>query len=944
MFYTSVPWHTARYTGIYQFLPLVREPSGANDVLRAAAAVAAYGPAWLRDIDPEPLRDVGGQPTPAYCKAMLVQMADVLGISPGRLQRAPSAELLDFVATHLKTARRKFFGSNRRYLELGCRSESLGDGPPALTLSVPPRHVEGWEEWWLRQATSRDTPFGTLAKGVRVNTNALLVHPCVPPALKQALLYGQEFTWTCAPPRSRTTNYLSCRENAELSGADIDRILEAGFLEGPLDYVPWCVNSIGCIVKHIPRFKVRNALDLTRSGVNAAAARLLCELDDVATVMKFLRRGMLGAKFDLADAFHCWFVLTRSCDYLGLRHPTTGQFFRYRVLPFGHSQAPAFQQAWARAVQDILRTEGLQFCAPGSPAADYGNLRLAGAYLDDFLVTLLGMLGWQACFAFYSCLLTLAHYGIPVRHIKNEWPASVVEYTGFSLDLSAGVLWVAAERRERYARELELLARGGPGSVVSRVELASVVGRLQWVVSGALPEGQAHLVECYRARDSLLRPDLRLAASEAWRPDVLVRLSADAAAELEWWRQRLTLPCRRRFFYEGCEQGLLWGREALPLLPADDVLFDEDRFFETVTTDASGWAGGAWWRHRSLHYSYTATQLAGRFGGSSNLRELFMVPHSVDRWGVVFRVLWRGTVLLLFRLDNQASVGAINRRASMVREVNDLILWLQELEARYDVCVVARYLPGVLNVRADGLSRLRGAIDDQDWQLHPALFAQLHTEWGPFQVDACSDPLGRNAHLEVYWSELNSCLDHCWADLAVYCNPPFRAAEDILRHFWTSWQRSPTTTSAVFVLPVWPSERWWRLLSGGCVVAYWPAGSSVFTAPEWRRASPSNPVPAQRVDRGVTRWAAVAVLFPHASVSLAACRPAQVPLGLFRLSGNADRDSLHLRRLPPGVVRRLSAPSGHRHPGTLPVSQLPPPPSRPPDDEGPGDVASPGGQ
>ena len=45
----------------------------------------------------------------------------------------------------------------------------------------------------------------------------------------------------------------------------------------------------------------------------------------------------------------------------------------------------------------------------------------------------------------------------------------------------------------------------------------------------------------------------------------------------------------------------------------------------------------------------------------------------------------------------------------MVRHVNDLILWLLDLEAQWGVKVLARYLPGKHNGRADGISRLRGA-------------------------------------------------------------------------------------------------------------------------------------------------------------------------------------------------------------------------------------------
>ena len=33
-------------------------------------------------------------------------------------------------------------------------------------------------------------------------------------------------------------------------------------------------------------------------------------------------------------------------------------------------------------------------------------------------------------------------------------------------------------------------------------------------------------------------------------------------------------------------------------------------------------------------------------------------------------------------------------------------------------------------------------MDDQDWQLLRMLFAQLDSEWGPFDADACAGPIG----------------------------------------------------------------------------------------------------------------------------------------------------------------------------------------------------------
>jgi hydrogenase maturation factor HypF (carbamoyltransferase family) len=155
--------------------------------------------------------------------------------------------------------------------------------------------------------------------------------------------------------------------------------------------------------------------------------------------------------------------------------------------------------------------------------------------------------------------------------------------------------------------------------------------------------------------------------------------------------------------------GCLWSAAHLPHLPADADLALFDGPFEVVTSDASGLGGGAWWGHERLHHTFTAEERAGAFS-SSNMRELAMAPVGARRWAAAWcdrRVLWR--------FDNQAAVGAVNKRASMSPHFNALILDMLAITVPRGIEVLARYIPGELNTLADGISRLRGARDDHDW-------------------------------------------------------------------------------------------------------------------------------------------------------------------------------------------------------------------------------------
>ena len=62
-----------------------------------------------------------------------------------------------------------------------------------------------------------------------------------------------------------------------------------------------------------------------------------------------------------------------------------GDYFRYRYVFFGGSQAPSIQQRWARELKKVIEERALDFCTPGSEgAARREGFRCAGAYLDDF--------------------------------------------------------------------------------------------------------------------------------------------------------------------------------------------------------------------------------------------------------------------------------------------------------------------------------------------------------------------------------------------------------------------------------------------------------------------------------------------------------------------------------------------------------------------------------
>ena len=92
--------------------------------------------------------------------------------------------------------------------------------------------------------------------------------------------------------------------------------------------------------------------------------------------------------------------------------------------------------------------------------------------------------------------------------------------------------------------------------------------------------------------------------------------------------------------------------------------------------------------------------------------------------------------------------------------------------------------------------------DQADWSLTTSEFNRWHRRLGPYDVDACTDPQGRNRQPvqgDDYWHD---CLSQRWDGRKVWVHPPFEAGfcRAALTHYQKSRDRD-STTMATFVLP-----------------------------------------------------------------------------------------------------------------------------------------------
>ncbi|KAK3237101.1 hypothetical protein CYMTET_52796 [Cymbomonas tetramitiformis] len=241
---------------------------------------------------------------------------------------------------------------------------------------------------------------------------------------------------------------------------------------------------------------------------------------------------------------------------------------------------------------------------------------------------------------------------------------------------------------------------------------------------------------------------------------------------------------------------------------------------------------------------------------------------SVVKWDEVRK--WKGCKIVSWSDNESARLVTENLwgKATFIPLLKEILL----LTPKHDLRIVTRRISSKANGLADALSRsemgrffelLRewsrrdSPRDLDDWMVNEWLWEKARV-FGPFAVDACCDKMGANSRCFCWWSIVDSCLSKQWRGLNVYCNPPFSLLFEILTHFLSKKRVAPRTTSAVFVLPFWPTERFWLEIvvpAIDCglfqVVEFVPEGSEVFTSP--------NGVRGRRKDCGPARWPVVLV-------------------------------------------------------------------------------------
>ena len=468
------------------------------------------------------------------------------------------------------------------------------------------------------------------------------------------------------------------------------------------------------------------------------------KMETTSSIRASIQPGDWAVSLDLTDAYFHVPIHPKSRKYL--RFCAGNEVFQFRVLPFGISTAP-------RVFTKLMVTVA-------------AHLRLKGSillqYFDDWLLHQADRERLLKDLA--SSWSEIASLGLLLNDEKSDLvPAQDFTFVGMNFLTSCNRVRVPPPRVEAL---ITLVRHVQAQTQIQARSFLSLIGVLN-AAAEYVQLGRLHLRPIQIYLHSLWKPGRDSLA--AWVP-ILPSLQP----LLQWWLDEDQF------------------RTGVPLVPPTPSLF--------LITDASlsGW--GAHLEPLGLMTSGSWSPMESQL--HINNLELRAVRLAITH----FRDQIRNCCVLV-STDNTTVVSYILKQGgthstSLFRES---LLLFEDCQA-LDVTVLAKHLPGRLNVLADGLSR-RQQILPSEWTLQQEVANQIFWELGQPMVDLFATR--HNHRLPLYvspvldpaaWAVDALSLD--WNLLVAYAFPPFILIPQVLRKIRNA------ECHVLLVAPLWPQRSW----------------------------------------------------------------------------------------------------------------------------------------
>ena len=284
--------------------------------------------------------------------------------------------------------------------------------------------------------------------------------------------------------------------------AEIKDLLAKGAIS-EVDYIPHCVNPIGCVPKKGKKWRLICDLRWLNSNIKCPYYKN----EGIDTVCDLIQSNDSFVTIDLKDGFQHLFVHKDFRKYLGFQWK--GRFYVWNVLPYGLSVSPWYFNKLIREFVTHLRARQLRF----SMFVDDGILLAAPSIIVEQKLLLLK-----------SC----TDLGLNINWEKSELePNQTVTYIGYVISSvnPDNLPWIKIPH-QRIVKLKRDITRALLSSEIKARFLARICGQLISFTKAILP-AKLLLRNLYAA----------LKTRKDWSSIVL--LSTPAKRDLEWWKSAI---------------------------------------------------------------------------------------------------------------------------------------------------------------------------------------------------------------------------------------------------------------------------------------------------------------------------------------------------------------------------------------------------------------------
>lgn len=482
--------------------------------------------------------------------------------------------------------------------------------------------------------------------------------------------------------------------------------------------------------------------------------------------LKPLNRFLLYQHFKMEGLFMVQDLIERNCymckidlkdayltvpiiikDQKFLRFLWRQELYQFQTLPFGLASAPRIFTKLMKPVVGLLRRLGVKLII----------------YLDDILI--LSRSKEKLVQSRNTTLFLLQMLGFMINWKKSMLDAvQVISFLGFEIDsvnmlfkLPEGKVQKIKDECKRILKEESLSVR----------EMSQLIGKLISTMQAVIPAK----LQCRFMQMTQIKGLLENKHYEAMIP-----ISVEVKTELRWWINQLEVSNGKSII--GSNPSMI------------------------LTSDASDVAWGATWDTQSTGGCWSPVEQSYHI----NAKELLAAFLALQSFAKSKR-----NIQILIKLDNVTAVAHINRMGGTKSKLlNHLVKQIWDWCQIHQISLVAEFIPGALNIRADWESR--NQQDSGDWMLDKSVFSQIMNLLGGCKVDLFASRL--NHQLPQYFSwradpgamGINA-FHHSWKGMKAYMFPPFTQIGKCLSKI-----REEQIECVVLITPVWQAQTWYPLL------------------------------------------------------------------------------------------------------------------------------------